>query len=215
MWRSGSDAGHALLERLERGLAHVEAAPAEMFAQAMPWSLRPEHAATVVRMGPRSLIVADVNRSVTAGTSLPAALTERLAAEVPRLEQTVGTYHALLTQMPGCGPPPDRSPGARRARHRDGHRRAARSPSTPPPPSGYGGAMIRPVATEDATIPEPTTGRWNARWGRPGEEEIEIGNILMPFGLITCTVLTWVGMGILLSGISQNNDWDGRPDPTE
>jgi hypothetical protein len=289
----GEDAGQALLERLERGLAHVEAVPAERFAEATPWSLRPEHPATVLRMGLRSLVVADISRSATPDTFLPAALTERLASEVPRLEQTVGTYHALLTTMPPAArrridrrvrAEPDtamdiaeqldaharaigvagesrlvmrstatnlavrmrrqsagavldaaldkttialaRSPGARRHavsedtfalvdavwQSVEGSSSSAATP--PPPPSGYGVA-VRPTTSEDPTIPEPTTGRWNARWGRPGDQEIEIGNILMPFGLITCTVLTWVGLGILIGGISQNNNWDGRPDPTE
>lgn len=83
------------------------------------------------------------------------------------------------------------------------------SGTTPPPaPSAY--AAPASGAYVGASAVEPTTTRWNESWARPGDHDIEIGAIMMPFGLITCTVLLWVGIGVLVHGISQNNGWDGR-----
>jgi hypothetical protein len=52
---------------------------------------------------------------------------------------------------------------------------------------------------------------WSARWGRPGDEEIELGGILMPLGLITCGVLLIAGLLVLIAGGVQNAEWDGLP----
>ncbi len=53
--------------------------------------------------------------------------------------------------------------------------------------------------------------QWSARWGRPGDEEVEIGAIMMPFGLVTCGLLLIVGLIVLIAGVAQNADWDGSP----
>jgi hypothetical protein len=77
--------------------------------------------------------------------------------------------------------------------------------AVPPPPSAY--------VTAEASYTEPVPvgdGRWNERWARPGDSDVEVGAILMPFGLLTCTILLWVGLGILIHGQNVNASWDGR-----
>lgn len=52
---------------------------------------------------------------------------------------------------------------------------------------------------------------WSARWASPGDEEVKIGAILMPFGAITCGLLLIVGLIVLVAGAIQNATWDGSP----
>lgn len=52
---------------------------------------------------------------------------------------------------------------------------------------------------------------WSADWRRPGDEEVQIGSIMMPFGAISCGLLAIIGLVVLISGAVQNGDWDGEP----
>ncbi len=88
------------------------------------------------------------------------------------------------------------------------------------PVAGLGGAALAdPLADEvqrradDAewarvTAPSPL---WSAAWARPGDEEMQIGAALMPFGLVTCGALLVAGLVVLITGVVQNAEWDGRP----
>jgi hypothetical protein len=88
------------------------------------------------------------------------------------------------------------------------------------PVPGLGGAALGdPLADEvqrgadDAewarvTTPSPL---WSAAWARPGDEEMQIGAALMPFGLVSCGALLIAGLVVLISGVVQNAEWDGRP----
>lgn len=88
--------------------------------------------------------------------------------------------------------------------------------SASPPPASGGTATVAVSSgyaySGDGTV-EPTTERYSERWARPGDHDIEVGAILMPFGLITCTILLWVGIGILVHGINLNNEWDAEHAP--
>lgn len=64
---------------------------------------------------------------------------------------------------------------------------------------------------EGRPLPTPGRRRWSDDWDSPGDEEVRLGAILMPFGLITCGVLLWVGLGLLIYGVVENETWDGRP----
>ncbi len=78
-----------LLGRLERGLGRVRSAPRREGA--------PDR---VIRVGLEALVVADVARSIPAGTLLPATLAERLGDSLPILDDCVVAYHALLEEAP-------------------------------------------------------------------------------------------------------------------
>lgn len=60
--------------------------------------------------------------------------------------------------------------------------------------------------------PTPEFQPWNRSWDRPGDREIEIGAILMPFGLITCGALLLVGLTMVIVGSVENSTWDGTPE---
>lgn len=275
-----------LLVRLERGLSAIREAPPAGGTGALPWELRPGASESVARLGLEALVIADVNRCIPRGADVPSELLGRLQAELPVLEQAVGTFHALLTRMPpaarrlidrrnrerpeatmqlsewideraaSIGVAPDnrlllranarelstrmrrqsasavidrsidkleialgRSAGAA------AHAREARTAAlveavwsdveAPPPPAAYSSVAIPPPPGASASIAlvpevELDSSRWNERWARPGDHDIEIGAILMPFGLVTCTVLLWVGIGVLVHGMNLNSAWDGR-----
>lgn len=66
---------------------------------------------------------------------------------------------------------------------------------------------------EAPPLPVPERRRWNERWGSPGDANIRLGAILMPFGLVSCGVMLFVGLGLLIHGVVQNDTWDGTPEP--
>jgi hypothetical protein len=78
---------------------------------------------------------------------------------------------------------------------------------------------VRPAASASArdhdgaflpgSASDPTDGRWSTTWARPGDEEIQIGAIMMPFGLISCGLLLIAGLCVLIAGVVQNAEWDG------
>lgn len=78
-----------LLGRLERGVGRVRAAP---HGGAV--------ADRVIRVGLEALVVADVARSIPAGTHLPPALADALGRSVPVLDDCVVAYHTLLEEAP-------------------------------------------------------------------------------------------------------------------
>jgi hypothetical protein len=91
------------------------------------------------------------------------------------------------------------------------------SPTVSPPPS----PSVPSAPRDPLMVPErfgspremadPTEPvQWNDSWSQPGDEEIRIGAILMPFGLVTCGILLIVGIVVLASGEAQNGNWDGR-----
>ncbi len=61
---------------------------------------------------------------------------------------------------------------------------------------------------EMASPTEPV--QWNESWARPGDEEIRLGAIMMPLGLVTCGLLLIVGIIVLVVGEEQNGSWDGQ-----
>lgn len=80
----------------------------------------------------------------------------------------------------------------------------------PPPPVGVSAS----AADEDAEWHRFVNDGgqwWSPRWASPGDTEIEIGAILMPFGAITCGLLLIVGLIVLLVGVGENAGWDGEP----
>lgn len=86
------------------------------------------------------------------------------------------------------------------------------------PPSSAGATRMIPAELrrleEDRLWAEATTPDqllWSARWGSPGDTEIEIGAALMPFGLVTCGFLLIVGLIVMAVGLAQNASWDGSP----
>jgi hypothetical protein len=92
------------------------------------------------------------------------------------------------------------------------------SPIRAVPPSD---AIPPSAATPSVVVPErfgtllespdpQTTVQWNDSWARPGDEEIRLGAIMMPLGLVTCGVLLIVGTIVLAVGEGQNGGWDGR-----
>ncbi|MCZ7678121.1 MAG: hypothetical protein M5U28_04835 [Sandaracinaceae bacterium] len=78
-----------LLGRLERGVGRVRAAPHGGSV-----------ADRVIRVGLEALVVADVARSIPAGTHVPPALADALSRSVPVLDDCVVAYHALLEEAP-------------------------------------------------------------------------------------------------------------------
>lgn len=78
-----------LLGRLERGVGRVRAAPHGGSV-----------ADRVIRVGLEALVVADVARSILAGTHVPPALADALSRSVPVLDDCVVAYHALLEEAP-------------------------------------------------------------------------------------------------------------------
>lgn len=95
--------------------------------------------------------------------------------------------------------------------------RAASPPETRSALSAGGSdAFTSPVLVPDRfgadrEMPDPTEPvQWNASWARPGDEEIRLGGIMMPLGLVTCGVLLIAGLITLISGEVQNGEWDGR-----
>ena len=52
---------------------------------------------------------------------------------------------------------------------------------------------------------------WSARWESPGDEEVSIGAIMLPFGLASCGLMLIVGLIVIISGAAQNASWDGEP----
>lgn len=51
--------------------------------------------------------------------------------------------------------------------------------------------------------------QWNESWASPGDEEIRLGAIMLPLGLVTCGITLLVGLIVLLTGVAQNAGWDG------
>ena len=51
--------------------------------------------------------------------------------------------------------------------------------------------------------------QWNESWASPGDEEIRLGAIMLPLGLVTCGITLIVGLIVLLTGVAQNAGWDG------
>ena len=84
-----------------------------------------------------------------------------------------------------------------------------------PPGGGLGGDGLGAPGPEPAPaqpeVVDVGPQQWSARWGRPGDEEIEIGAIMMPFGLLTCGLLLIIGLIVLIAGAVQNSVWDGTP----
>ncbi len=62
---------------------------------------------------------------------------------------------------------------------------------------------------EQVTTPDEVL--WSARWGRPGDSELETSAILMPLGLVTCGLLLLVGLVMMIVGLAENARWDGQP----
>lgn len=73
------------------------------------------------------------------------------------------------------------------------------------------GVYVQPADEAEALGSGSGVPRWSERWARPGDEEIEIGAIMMPFGLLTCGALLIAGLIVLIAGCVQNGDWDGTP----
>ncbi len=84
-----------------------------------------------------------------------------------------------------------------------------------PPPRSVASAYSDPLIVPDrlgasAGMVDPTEPvQWNDSWARPGDEEIRLGAIMMPLGLVTCGILLFVGLGVLIAGEVQNGNWDG------
>ncbi|WP_157068793.1 hypothetical protein [Sandaracinus amylolyticus] len=91
-----------LAERLDRGVASVRNAPFARLLGPQPWSLRPDAHARMIRLGLEALVVADVARSIPAGSHLPEPLAQRLDQALPVLDQCVVGYHALLERTPAA-----------------------------------------------------------------------------------------------------------------
>ncbi len=86
---------------------------------------------------------------------------------------------------------------------------------------GAGGALASPTGAPPGVVsPEDyewegflNAGErfWSADWRRPGDEEMRIGTIMMPFGAISCGLMAIIGLIVLIAGLVQNGDWDGIP----
>lgn len=86
---------------------------------------------------------------------------------------------------------------------------------------GAGGRLSAPGASPPLRGPDPDEEwerfleahqrMWSARWGSPGDEEVQIGAIMMPFGAATCGLLLIIGLIVLIVGAAQNAAWDGTP----
>ncbi len=92
------------------------------------------------------------------------------------------------------------------------------SPVSPPPRVQIvsAEALADPLVVPDrfgaaSEMMDPTEPvQWNDSWARPGDEELRLGAIMMPLGLVTCGVLLIVGIIVVIAGSVQNGDWDGR-----
>jgi hypothetical protein len=80
-------------------------------------------------------------------------------------------------------------------------------------PTEYSSAPSAQIedAEWESVVAGTNAGLWSARWSRPGDEEQEIGAIMMPFGAATCGLLLIVGFFIWIAGTVQNASWDGTP----
>lgn len=96
----GAREADALAQRLARGIAAIreEAPPAAALAGA--WSLRPASHERLFRTGLEALVVADVARSIPAGTLVEGELAERLRGALPVLDTCALAYHDLLATTP-------------------------------------------------------------------------------------------------------------------
>ena len=97
----GGAQADALLERLQRGVARVRNAPFGAMTTP-PWSLRGNPEERMARLGLEALVVADVARSIPAGSRLPESLARGLDDALPVLDQCVVGYHALLESTPAA-----------------------------------------------------------------------------------------------------------------
>jgi len=77
---------------------------------------------------------------------------------------------------------------------------AERQATLVPPRFASPGEMANPT--------EPI--EWSDRWARPGDEELQMGAIMLPFALITCGLMLVIGIVVLIAGAAQNASWDGR-----
>ena len=82
-----------LLARLDGGLRTVRAGLADE-------RRIPEAARRTLGVGLEALVVADVARSIPAGTELPREVARRIGETLPILDECVVTYHALLDGAP-------------------------------------------------------------------------------------------------------------------
>jgi hypothetical protein len=96
----GARQTNELLARLERGVRGVREARLDPVAAAQPWALRPDGGERMLRLGLEALVVADVARSIPAGSQLPGELAQRLDEVLPILDQCAVGYHGLLERTP-------------------------------------------------------------------------------------------------------------------
>lgn len=84
--------------------------------------------------------------------------------------------------------------------------------ATPAAPPTASDPLIAPdrfgTEVEMGNPTEPV--QWNDSWARPGDEEIRLGSIMLPLGLVTCGLLLIVGLIVVIAGQVQNDEWDGR-----
>jgi len=93
--------------------------------------------------------------------------------------------------------------------------------AVPPPPSGstappqqapvHQGPTLAQQDMEWEMFVDDSHRFWSARWRRPGDEEIRIGSIMMPFGLLSCGLTLIIGIIVVIAGAVQNANWDGVP----
>ncbi len=87
----------------------------------------------------------------------------------------------------------------------------------PPPPAGSTappqpqGPSLGAQDREWASFVDDSHRFWSARWRRPGDQELRVGAIMMPFGLLTCGLLLIVGLIVVIAGAGMNANWDGTP----
>lgn len=128
------------------------------------------------------------------GVQLPAELRERTARVVDVMWRQVDGSSELAAPAGAASPAP-----------------VTEGPVMAATPERSGDPLVVPDrfgASEGMADPtEPV--QWNDSWARPGDEEIRLGAIMMPLGLVTCGILLFVGLGVLIAGEVQNGDWDG------
>lgn len=73
-------------------------------------------------------------------------------------------------------------------------------------------APVQIVEHEEAPPREREQLPYSEGWDRPGDSEMQVGAIMMPFGVLTCGVLLVVG---LIAGAVQNEEWDGTTEAEE
>ncbi len=134
--------------------------------------------------------VAKLDEAVVQQTPLDADLRTRTARVVDVLWQQVSDG----TPQWGTAPPPDTGSGS-------GTGMIEMSGDAMVVPQRFGAHREMEQPTEPV--------QWNESWARPGDEEVRLGTILMPLGLVTCGITLIVGLIVFIVGESQNGNWDG------